>query len=154
MSNEKKYATLGMPYGTANGRLRKNILFHLLKKHNENVCVRCCQPILVVEDLSIEHIKPWEGISADLFWDLENVAFSHLSCNVPHTYHGGEPQRKIGPEGTSWCGIHQNFISNDLFYKKANRWNGFGPNCKSCHDIDQGHGVVRGRVSKQFSVGG
>lgn len=83
MSNEKKSATLGMPHGTASNRLRKNILFHLLQKLNEAVCFKCQQAIVSVEDLSIEHKKPWEGISAELFWDIENIAFSHLHCNKP-----------------------------------------------------------------------
>jgi hypothetical protein len=83
MSNEKKSATLGMPHGTAMHHLRKNVMFHLLKKLNENVCFKCSAAIEKVEDLSIEHKKPWEGISAELFWDIENVAFSHLHCNRP-----------------------------------------------------------------------
>ncbi|VVB52086.1 Uncharacterised protein [uncultured archaeon] len=83
MSNEKKSATLGMPHGTASNRLRKIVLFHLLKKLNENTCFKCQGIIEAVEDLSIEHKKPWEGISAELFWDIENIAFSHLNCNRP-----------------------------------------------------------------------
>lgn len=93
MSNEKKTATLGMPHGTATGRLRKNILFHLLRKYGESVCFKCSQDIERVEDLSIEHKKPWEGVSADLFWDLDNIAFSHLRCNLPD-----RPFRKYTPE--------------------------------------------------------
>ena len=72
-SNKRKALTLGMPHGTAVGRLRKNVLFSILKRHSENVCARCKELITVVEDLSLEHIKPWEGISADLFWDLDNL---------------------------------------------------------------------------------
>lgn len=73
---------LGMSLGTASGRLRKMLLFRQLKKHNENVCSRCKKVIEVIEDLSVEHIKPWENRSADLYWDLDNVAFSHNRCNV------------------------------------------------------------------------
>ena len=73
---------LGMSLGTASGRLRKMLLFRQLKKHNENVCSRCNQPIDTIDELSMEHIKPWEGRSSDLFWDLDNVAFSHRRCNV------------------------------------------------------------------------
>lgn len=83
MGNKEKNATLGMPSGTACNRLRKLVLFRQLQKHKENICVRCNKEIEKVEDLSIEHIKPWEGISAELFWNLDNVAFSHLSCNRP-----------------------------------------------------------------------
>lgn len=146
-SNQKKDATLGMPHGTANSRLRKNILFHLLKKHGENVCFKCGQVIDKVEDLSIEHKLPWEGRSAELFWDLSNIAFSHLRCNRPHILRGGEPLRKIGPEGKSWCSTHQDFLPNESFYKSVRRWNGRNTNCKECHDLAQGHGIKYGRHS-------
>jgi len=80
--NEEKSRQLGMPAGTAQGKLRKMVLFHLLKKHNENFCFQCGTKIETVEELSIEHKKPWLHESVDLFWDMDNIAFSHLSCNV------------------------------------------------------------------------
>jgi hypothetical protein len=46
-----------------------------LEKHNENVCYRCGKKIETVGELSIEHKNNWIGISIDLFWDLDNVAF-------------------------------------------------------------------------------
>ena len=83
MSGEKKKGdALGMPIGTATHRLRKMILFHLLKKHNENFCFQCGAKIEIVEELSIEHKKPWLHESVDLFWDMDNIAFSHLHCNM------------------------------------------------------------------------
>jgi hypothetical protein len=82
MANEKKSAFLGMPHGTAFGRLRKIVLFSVLKRHEENICARCSKEIETVEELSIEHLKPWEGISVELFWDVDNIAFSHLHCNI------------------------------------------------------------------------
>lgn len=39
--NNKKTKQLGMPFGTANGRLKKMILFDLIKKLNLNFCYRC-----------------------------------------------------------------------------------------------------------------
>lgn len=131
-SNDRKTAFLGIPHGTAISRLRKNILFHLLKKHNENICVRCDKIIEKIEDLSIEHIKPWENISVDLFWDMNNIAFSHLRCNVPHKYHGGSLRKKIPPEGMSWCIGHQKFESIKLFVKNATKTNGLCQYCKLC----------------------
>lgn len=130
-SNTRKDATLGMPHGTANGRLRKNIIFHLLQKHGEGVCVRCGTAIEKVEDLSIEHIKPWEGISSELFWDLDNIAFSHLRCNVPHV-RGGLVLRKRGPEGTAWCIGHRDFLPVANFHKTKRHWNGLSAYCKDC----------------------
>lgn len=34
------------------------------------------------DDWSIEHIEPWIGVDPDLFWDLDNITFSHKKCNV------------------------------------------------------------------------
>lgn len=128
-SNDKKNATLGMPHGTATYRLRKIILFNLLKRHSENICVRCNKEIENVDDLSVEHIKPWEGVSADLFWDLNNIAFSHMKCNVPHRPGGGGVP-KTGPEGTNWCFKHKQFLPIDNFNVNKSRWNGLHNLCK------------------------
>ena len=128
MSNRKAAETLGMPQGTASNRLRKMLLFRQLKKHGENVCVRCEQPIEQVEDLSVEHIQPWEGRSADLFWDLDNVAFSHLKCNVRH---GGTPviPRPLGQE---WCSNCKSFKSIIEFDKCSTNPRGVDRGCKTC----------------------
>ena len=79
-----------MPFGTASNRLRKMILFSLLAKHNENVCFRCGKVIATVDDLSIEHKKAWLSVDSKLFWDIDNVAFSHLKCNTPINVKLGE----------------------------------------------------------------
>lgn len=130
MSNRKAVETLGMPQGTASNRLRKMLLFRQLKKHNENVCVRCEKEIETVEELSVEHIKPWEGRSAELFWDLDNVAFSHMKCNVPHIRKGGLGSRKIGEDGLSWCVPCQDFHHKTDFSKDSARWNGLRNTCR------------------------
>jgi 5-methylcytosine-specific restriction endonuclease McrA len=138
-SNDKKNETLGMPHGTASGKLRKLVLFRQLQKYGDNVCVRCDEEIESADDLSIEHIKPWEGLSAELFWDLDNVAFSHLHCNRPHRTEG---LRKIGPKGTAWCVRHQSFQPIETFYKSSKRWNGVKQYCSSCQkelDMRQDH---------------
>lgn len=96
-STERKTAFLGMHYGTACNRLRKMVLLRLLKKYEENVCFKCSQKIETIEELSIEHKEPWEGVSVELFCDLENIAFSHLRCYVPHNYRGnGVWRRRVG----------------------------------------------------------
>ena len=102
MSNRKGIETLGMPIGTASHRLRKILLFQQLKKHKENICVRCGLEIETVEELSVEHIKPWEGISAELFWDLDNIAFSHMKACVArrrqwlNSFKEGKPCKRCG----------------------------------------------------------
>ena len=81
MNNNKKAEQLGMPWGTANNRLRKKILFNLLLRYKENICFQCKKEINTEKELSIEHKKPWLDNGIELFWDLDNIAFSHLSCN-------------------------------------------------------------------------
>jgi hypothetical protein len=125
---------LGMPRGTAANRLRKLVLFDLLKRHNENICYRCKKNIEQAEDLSIEHIKPWEHVDVALFWDLSNIAFSHLRCNcaaarrpVVQLKH-----RRTAPEGMNWCRTHKQFLPVDRFSTQPSRWNGLCYDCKDC----------------------
>ena len=82
--NKRKSDALGMSHGTAANRLRKMIMFSLVVCLKENVCYRCGGEILSEADLSIEHKKAWLQADnpLDCFFDLENVTFSHLSCNV------------------------------------------------------------------------
>lgn len=82
--NKKKADQLGMPIGTASNRLRKSVVFSLLKKLNENFCFQCGGEIESEKELSIEHKVPYLDSEdpKSLFFDLNNIAFSHLSCNV------------------------------------------------------------------------
>jgi len=134
-SNARKSAFLGIPHGTACGRLRKMILFNLLRSHGENICFKCSRLIETADELSIEHKQPWEGISVELFWDLENIAFSHLRCNTTHRRKGGRAyMRKVGPEGTAWCRNCKTFLPVSAFSRHASRWNGLQPWCNACYE--------------------
>ena|ERR1035437_7511225 len=75
---------LGMPRGTAGAKLKKALLFSMAVRLNEDNCFRCNSSILKIEDFSIEHKIPWlDGEKPiELFFDLENIAFSHLKCNI------------------------------------------------------------------------
>lgn len=73
---------LGMDKSTASHRLKKIIMFELAKKTGMDRCHRCKLLISDVAEFSVEHIKPWLWKDAKLFWDINNIAFSHLSCNV------------------------------------------------------------------------
>ncbi|HEY0079174.1 MAG TPA: hypothetical protein VGB73_11055 [Pyrinomonadaceae bacterium] len=129
----RKSAFLGMPHGTASNRLRKIVLFHLLQKHDENVCFKCSAKIETADELSIEHKEPWEGISVELFWSLENIAFSHLRCNRNHRYRsGGASRRKVGVEGTAWCRRCKAFRPVAEFCRNKARWNGLQAWCNKC----------------------
>lgn len=115
-SNEVKAEQLGMPFGTASHRLRKLILFNLLVKAKDNFCFKCKGKIGDVADLSIEHKEPWlySDDPVKNFFDLENIAFSHLRCNRNHRPGG---KRKVGPPGTVWCTGCQDFRQKSCFGK-------------------------------------
>ena len=92
---KKKSEQLGMPYGTANGKLRKNIMFDMMARLGEDVCFQCGKRIESVDDLSIEHKVAWLDNNPDLFWSLDNIAFSHLSCNSLARRRNGPPEQPI-----------------------------------------------------------
>lgn len=95
---------LGMSTSKADGRLRKLILYDLVKKVELNVCYRCNLPILSAEDLSIDHKKEWRNVDPILYWDLNNIAFSHKKCNKPSRYvASGKWMRKTCEDGKTWC---------------------------------------------------
>jgi hypothetical protein len=82
-TKDKKLEQLGMNPSTASNRLVKDILFKLLQDTNQDTCFRCHEKIQR-ENLSIEHKVDWLD-SKDpkgLFFDLNNITFSHLNCNV------------------------------------------------------------------------
>ena len=81
-NNKKKAEQLGMPYGTANSRLRKQILFRYVQKCKDDTCFHCGRKIEDIDNFSIEHKVPWLDNNIELFWDLDNIAFSHLKCNT------------------------------------------------------------------------
>jgi hypothetical protein len=83
-AKRKKIEQLGMNDSTASHKLRKLILFSLVQKTSQDICFRCQTQIETVEELSIEHKTPWlDSIDPiNTFFDLSNIAFSHLKCNI------------------------------------------------------------------------
>ena len=82
--NKTKSEQIGMPIGTASARLKKNIMFDLLCRLNENKCYQCGEIIENAENLSVEHKIPYlhSENPQELFFNLDNIAFSHLKCNI------------------------------------------------------------------------
>lgn len=100
---ERRRDQLGMPMGTAAHRLRKMIMFDLIQKTNQDFCFVCDERIETPEELSIEHKRPWLDIDPALFWDLDNIAFSHRNCNKPHRPNGGTNKNKTSKyRGVMW----------------------------------------------------
>ena len=82
--NRKKMEMLGTNYGTAFHRLRKMIMFDFAKKLNLDTCYQCGHKIDDINEFSIEHKTPWlnSELPLETFYDINNIAFSHLSCNA------------------------------------------------------------------------
>ena len=96
-SNIKKSEQLGMSYGKASNILRKNITFSLIEKTGQNICYRCGKAIETVNEMSIEHKVPWldSNDPTSLFFDIDNIAFSHQKCNSSAIRRGTSRERSI-----------------------------------------------------------
>jgi hypothetical protein len=126
---------LGMSAGKAVHMLRKKIMFNLIQRLNEDTCFKCGKIIQTVDELSIEHKIPWLYGDISLFWDLDNIAFSHLRCNKPDrpakSMLGREPTNKLNrPEGMNWCFKHKEFLPIDQFSKNTSSHTGLHNLCK------------------------
>lgn len=76
----KKSAQLGKSYNNARAKLIKSLLWDKLLQLGETSCYRCGNA-MTENNYTIDHKEQWYGVSNDLFWDLENIAFSHHVCN-------------------------------------------------------------------------
>jgi hypothetical protein len=78
----KKSRQLGMHHSTASARLLKDLLFMFVSREQKD-CFRCHER-LTRGTFSIEHIEPWldSDDPRSNFFNLSNISFSHLSCNV------------------------------------------------------------------------
>jgi len=83
-STDKKREILKESYGKANAKLKKSIMFMLAQKCGMDTCYRCGKRILTVGEFSVDHMEDWLNSDnpSELFYNLENISFSHLPCNV------------------------------------------------------------------------
>jgi len=134
----RRNSFLGMNYSTAASRLRKILLFKYVKLAGHGVCYRCGNKIESIDDFSIEHKEPWLYEDPNLFWDLDNIAFSHMSCNRPHRQRSGNKgntdQRKIY-KNKLWCNRCKKFLDKDKFSDNNYTWSGKQKWCKNCKSI-------------------
>lgn len=116
-----------MPFGTACGRLRKLVLFSLLQRHGENICFKCERRIESADELSLEHKKPWQNTDPRLFWDLNNIAFSHLRCNRRENL-----IRRSVIDGRLWCPKCARMQPILKFHQNRYSKTGYTDYCKGC----------------------
>lgn len=120
-----------MNLGTASHLLRRNMMFQLVTNAGLNRCLKCEKLIETPEELSMDHIKPWRNVSSELFWDLDNIAFSHRKCNK-----ADRPYRRESPEGMSWCTTCKDHLPIEKFGLDSTRWNGLLIYCRTC-DVER-----------------
>jgi hypothetical protein len=78
----KKQNQLGMNPSTASQRLIKDLLFKFVSEAG-HTCHQCGGELTRM-NFSVEHKTPWldSDDPVGMFFDLENVSFSHRSCNA------------------------------------------------------------------------
>ena len=149
ITRKNRDAFIGMPFGTAAHRLRKIIMFDLVKQLNLNFCYRCGSLIENIEDFSIEHKKPWLHKDVKLFWDLNNIAFSHLKCNIYN-----KPKNRIETlgedckKGFHWCSNCKKCLPIELFGKDNKRYSGLRRHCKKCRSKEGRNYYIRTKLEK------
>ncbi len=132
-TNDKKKEQLGMAPGTARNRLVKSMMFRMAKELDLLWCFQCGAEIEFEHELSIEHKEPW--LDSDnplkLYFDLDNIAFSHHSCNCSAAR---QPDRRddLDKENKSKCRTCVEVKDKSDFHKRSTRWNGVDDECKVC----------------------
>ena len=83
-------------------------MFSLVKETKKDVCSRCKKQILDIDNFSIDHKIPWLDSEnpKKLFFDLENISFSHTGCNYGNAR---QPNKIIYPPGYGWCASCKQF---------------------------------------------
>ena len=155
-TSQRRAEILGMPFGTACNRLRRMVMFMLLQRHEENVCFKCGKLILKADDLSLEHKEAWLGRGASLFWDLNNIAFSHQKCNL----RVGIVRREI-KDGMLWCSSCKQYLTVTCFHRERRQRTGYALLCRDCSNFKRRKVKAAGdcnscgarRGSRPFRVG-
>jgi len=133
ITRKDRDAFISMSFGRACHRLRKIIIFDLVKQLSLDLCHRCGNLIEDIADFSVEHKKSWLFKDVNLFWDLNNIAFSHLKCNVYN-----KPRNRMETAGEDcekgfhWCSSHKKCLPIKLFGKDSKRYSGLRTHCKQC----------------------
>ena len=156
MSKSRKDEQLGMSSTTARMRLTRDLLYKMVCDTGNNMCFRCGKP-MTREDFTIEHKKAW--LDSDdppgLFFDLENISFSHMACNSKESRNGttahrnamikaGKKARMVIPEGMSHCS-NCGFLPVECFGRDKSTWHGYAYLCKKCRRNSPGQVKTRER---------
>ncbi|MCB1711155.1 MAG: HNH endonuclease [Candidatus Riesia sp.] len=133
-SNNKKKEQLGVAQGTARNKLIKKLMFSMAQELGKTSCYRCQKEIENIDNFSVEHKTPWLD-SEDpkgLYFDLDNIAFSHLKCNVRASR---ATNRKEVTEGKLTCTSCNKEKELSFFDKAYNTNTGYRGKCKDCRRV-------------------
>lgn len=120
-------------------RLRKMLLFQMAQQLGRDTCYRCGDRIDTLDEFSIDHKQPWSGRNVDLFWSLDNIAFSHLVCNVERREFRSERRRRLleTPAGQAWCTRCKTHQPTENFSRNKSNPSGLMSACKACRAVEQ-----------------
>lgn len=132
-----------MSVGKANNILKKSLLFFLVQKLELDVCYRCGEKIKIVDEFSVEHKINWLDSEnpIELFFDLENISFSHDKCNygaVRKEYLSqkgkelGKNNIIICPDEMAPCSTCKEIKPLTEFHKDKIALRGVHSECKEC----------------------
>ena len=113
----KRREQLGMSVGAARNILCRQLLFDMAQALKRDVCYRCHKRIETNQELSIEHKTSWinQPNAVELYFDLNNIAFSHLRCNIAAVERRNQHIKVTNPPGKFWCSGHQDYLDHSAF---------------------------------------
>src|SRR3990167_2533934 len=119
MINKDFKAQIGMSQSNARPRLLRSVLFYILCNTGLNVCFRCNLKILELKDFTLDHKENWRGEkNPELYFDVKNIGFSHLSCNSAMT------RRRKCELGKHWCSVCKQCLDPKEFGNRSNTKSG------------------------------
>lgn len=100
INRETKTKQLEMSPSNAGYKLQKALLVSLIQRLGLDVCFRCHQKI-EASDITIDHKVAWlhSDDPKKLFFDLENIGFSHSRCNSSNRRRASSTKNKHGLPG-------------------------------------------------------
>ncbi len=122
--NVAKAKLLGKSFGAANSQLRKALLFELAKRLDLVSCYRCGVEIVDINDFSVEHKEAWAGAEdpVKVFFDLDNIAFSHIRCNVAAAYKPHKKYDSIREKRAAYWKRYYGRKSEQVLSRKRDRY--------------------------------
>ena len=136
MQDNKKNNKLGMAHGTAVHYLRKMLLFRLVQETKRDICYMCGKKIVDINMFSIEHKVSWLDSynPKEKFFDLDNIAYSHLICNMSKGSITPEILDNC-PDNCLWCSYCRRYKHKNQFGRNRSANRKFDRYCKECRKI-------------------